>query len=85
MAVKRAKTVAHRRTLANVSLSREDERALARAEALGLSPAELLRRGLRIAAAPFYTAGRRSPRTRLFESTDPHLGEESHLFQALED
>jgi hypothetical protein len=68
-----------------VALTAEDARALKRAKAQGLSPTELLRRGLRLAAASYYGTGARPPRTRLFVSSDPRLGEEDHLFQGLED
>ena len=56
----------------------------AKKRALGLSASDLLRQGLRVAAAPYYQAGRRAAAPRLFVSTDPQLGAESHLFQYLE-
>ena len=48
-----------RRASATVSLGPQDVRALARARALGLSASDLLRQGLRVAAAPYYQTGRR--------------------------
>jgi len=73
-----------RRSSATVRLTRDDARALERARSLGVSPSDLIRQGLRLAAAPYYRTGSRRPKTRLFVSTDPHLGEESHLFQERE-
>ena len=73
-----------RRASAIVALGPDDVRALARARALGIPPSDLIRQGLRLAAAPYYKAGRRAPATRLFVSTDAHLGGESHLFEDLE-
>ena len=70
------KATVRRRAKATVPLTVEDARALGRAKAHGLPSAELLRRGLRIAAAPFYGSGTRPPRTRLFVSSGPRLGEE---------
>lgn len=77
------KSMARRRS-ATVRLEPADVRALERARAMGLSPSDLIRQGLRLAAAPYYGTGKRAPKTRLFTSTDPQLGEESHLFQDLE-
>ncbi len=59
-------------------------RALKRARAAGFSASELIRKGLRVVASRYYT-GRRPPSTRLFESTDMKLGDESGLFRDLED
>jgi hypothetical protein len=66
-----------------VRLEEEDVRALKRARAAGHSTSELIRKGLRVVASRYYT-GRRAPSTRLFESTDNKLGEESELFRDLE-
>ena len=43
---------------------------------MGLSPSELIRQGLRLAAAPYYAVGKRVPKTRLFFSINPQLGQE---------
>src|SRR5206468_7985247 len=67
-----------------VRLDAEDIRALKRARAAGLSASELIRRGLRVVASRYYS-GRRPPSTRLFESTDSKLGDESELFRDLDD
>ena len=67
-----------------VRLDEEDVRALKRARAAGFSASELIRKGLRVVASRYYT-GRRPPSTRLFESTDTKLGDESELFRDLED
>lgn len=67
-----------------VRLDEEDVRALQRARAAGHSASELVRKGLRVVASRYYK-GRRSPTTRLFESTDTKLGDESELFRDLED
>jgi len=56
---------------------------LRRARAAGHSASALIRKGLRIVASRYYT-GRRAPSTRLFESTDNKLGDESELFRDLE-
>jgi hypothetical protein len=69
-----------RKTVKAIRLDPEDARALSRAQADGISSSELVRRGLRIVAARYYSGRRRPPRTRLFVSIDPHLGEESELF-----
>jgi Arc/MetJ-type ribon-helix-helix transcriptional regulator len=66
-----------------IRLHEEDVRALKRARAAGHSASELVRRGLRVVASRYY-AGRRPPSTRLFESTDIKLGEESQLFQDID-
>ena len=66
-----------------VRLDPEDAAALRRARADGHVASELVRRGLRIAAARYY-AKRRPPSTGLFVSTDLKLGEESELFGNLE-
>ena len=65
-----------------VRLAEEDVRALKRARAAGQSASELIRKGLRVVASRYYT-NRRAPSTRLFESTDTKLGEESELFRDL--
>ncbi len=67
-----------------VRLTEEDVRALKRARAAGHSASELVRKGLRVVASRYYS-GRRPPSTRLFESTDIKLGDESDLFRGLED
>jgi hypothetical protein len=67
-----------------IRLDQEDVRALKRARAAGHSASELVRKGLRVVASPYYTR-RRPPSTRLFESTDAKLGNESELFGDLED
>ncbi len=66
-----------------VRLGEEDVRALKRARAAGHSASDLIRKGLRVVASRYYT-GRRPPSTRLFESTDIKLGDESELFRDLE-
>lgn len=66
-----------------VRLEEADIRALQRARAAGHSASALIRRGLRVVASRYYT-GRRPPSTRLFESTDNKLGDESELFRDLE-
>jgi hypothetical protein len=66
-----------------VRLDQEDIRALKRARAAGHSASELIRKGLRVVASRYYS-GRRPPSTRLFESTDSKLGDESELFRDLE-
>ena len=66
-----------------VRLDEEDVRALKRARAAGHSASDLIRKGLRVVASRYYT-GRRAPSTRLFESVDTKLGDESELFQDLE-
>jgi hypothetical protein len=67
-----------------VRLNEEDVQALKRARADGLSASDLIRRGLRVVAARYYT-GRRPPSTLLFESTNAKLGDESELFRNIED
>jgi hypothetical protein len=67
-----------------VRLDREDAEALARARAKGISSSELIRRGLRIVAAPYYR-NRRPPSGRLFVSADRKLGDESELFKGLDE
>ena len=67
-----------------IRLDQEDVRALKRARAAGHSTSELVRKGLRVVAARYYT-GRRPPSTRLFESTDVKLGDESELFRDFKD
>lgn len=67
-----------------VRLTEEDVRALKRARAAGHSASELVRKGLRVVASRYYS-GRRPPSTRLLESTDIKLGDESELFRELED
>jgi Arc/MetJ-type ribon-helix-helix transcriptional regulator len=66
-----------------IRLHEEDVRALKRARAAGHSASELVRKGLRVVASRYYS-GRRPPSTRLFESTDIKLGEESQLFQDID-
>src|SRR5205807_3085889 len=66
-----------------IRLNEEDVRALKRARAAGHSASELVRKGLRVVASRYY-AGRRPPATLLFESPDTKLGDESELFQDLE-
>ncbi len=66
-----------------VRLEEEDVRALQRARAAGYSASALIRKGLRVVASRYYR-GRRPPSTRLFESTDNKLGDESELFRDLE-
>ena len=67
-----------------VRLDEEDVRALKRARAAGHAASDLIRKGLRVVAARYYT-GRRPPSTRFFESTDTKLGDESMLFRDLEE
>jgi hypothetical protein len=67
-----------------VRLDKEDARALARARAQGVSSSELIRRGLRIVAAPYYR-NRRPPSTGLFVSMDRKLGDEAELFKGLDE
>lgn len=59
-------------------------RALKRARAAGHSASDLVRKGLRVVASRYY-AQRRPPSTRLFESTDAKLGDESELFRTLDE
>lgn len=66
-----------------VRLDAEDVRALQRARAAGHSGSDLIRKGLRVVASRYYT-GRRSPTTRLFESTGTKLGDEAELFRDIE-
>jgi len=66
-----------------IRLSEDDVRALKRARAAGHSASELVRKGQRVVASRYYS-GRRPPSTRLFESTNTKLGDESELFQDLE-
>jgi len=66
-----------------VRLEEDDVRALKRARADGLPASDLLRKGLRVVAARYYS-GRRPPSTLLFESTNMKLGDESELFRNLE-
>jgi hypothetical protein len=75
-----------RKVLRSFRLDPEDAKALQRAKADGVSPSELVRRGLRIVAAHYYgKTRRRPPKTGLLISTDPGLGEESELFKELHD
>ena len=67
-----------------VRLDEEDVRALKRARAAGHSASELVRKGLRVVASRYYKR-RRPPTTRLFESMNTKLGDESELFQNLEE
>jgi hypothetical protein len=57
---------------------------LKKARSAGHSASELVRKGLRVVAARYYS-GRRPPTTRLFESTDSKLGDEDLLFRDLKD
>ena len=66
-----------------IRLDEADVRALKRARAAGHSASDLIRRGLRVVASRYYK-GRRPPSTRLFDSTDTKLGDESELFRNLE-
>jgi Arc/MetJ-type ribon-helix-helix transcriptional regulator len=66
-----------------VRLEDADVQALKKARAAGYSASDLIRKGLRVVASRYY-AGRRPPSTRLFESTDAKLGDESELFVDLE-
>ncbi len=59
-------------------------KALKRARAAYHSASELIRQGLRLVASRFY-GDRRPPTTRLFESTNNKLGDESELYKGLED
>lgn len=70
-----------RQTAKTVRLDPEDVKALKRAEADGVSPSELVRRSLRVAAARYYRGVRRPPNVTLLVSTDPLLGEESELYK----
>jgi hypothetical protein len=74
-----------RRSLTTVRLDPEDVAALARARKAGVSASALIRRGLRVVAARYYSRrALRAPTTGLFVSTDPKLGDESELFKELE-
>ena len=66
-----------------VRLDREDVEALERARKDGLSSSDLIRQGLRVAAARYYK-GRRPPTTRLLVADSAKLGAESELFKGLE-
>jgi len=68
-----------------VRLDKEDVRALQRARRAGLSASDLVRKGLRVVAARYYSGQRRPPSSLLFESTNSKLGDESELFRGLED
>ena len=70
-----------RKATKTVKLAPEDAKALARAQADGLSSSELIHRGLRIVAARYYSSRRKQPKTKLFVCTDPNLGEESELYK----
>jgi len=72
-----------RRRTTTVRLEDADVRALKKARAAGYSASDLIRKGLRVVASRYYT-GRRAPSTRLFESNDAKLGDESELFADLE-
>lgn len=72
-----------RRVSTTIRLEDADVQALKRARADGYSASDLIRKGLRVVASRYY-AGRRAPSTRLFESTDSKLGDESELFADLE-
>jgi Arc/MetJ-type ribon-helix-helix transcriptional regulator len=71
-----------RKLSTTVRLDREDVEALERARKDGLSASDLIRRGLRVAAARYYK-GRRPPTTGLFVSDSAKLGDESELFRDL--
>jgi Arc/MetJ-type ribon-helix-helix transcriptional regulator len=73
-----------RKISTTIRLDEEDVRALKRARAAGHFASELVRKGLRVVASRYYT-GRRAPSTRLFESTDTKLGDESELFTEIFD
>lgn len=64
-----------------IRLTYEDIRALKRARAAGFTASGLVRQCLRTVASAYYS-DRRPPSTRLFESTDPDLGDESQLFRS---
>jgi Arc/MetJ-type ribon-helix-helix transcriptional regulator len=66
-----------------VRLAPEDVEALREARADGHEASELIRRGLRVVAARYYS-GKRKPALGLFTSTDPKLGDEAELFGGLE-
>jgi hypothetical protein len=69
-----------------IRLDPEDARALKRAEADGISPSELVRRGLRAVAPQYYgTRRRRPPEVRLFVCTDANVGLESELYRQFRD
>jgi hypothetical protein len=68
-----------------VRLDKEDVRALERGRRAGLSASELIRKGLLVVAARYYSGPRRPPSTLLFESTNSKLGDESELFRGFED
>ena len=74
-----------RKRSTTVRLDAEDVEALARARADGLSASDLIRQGLRVVAAKYYRGRRRPPSTGLFVSTAAKLGEETELFEALEE
>ena len=73
-----------RLTSTTIRLSSEDVRALKRARAAGHSASDLVRKGLRVVAARYYS-GRRPPSTGLFQSTDAKLGDEAELFRDMDD
>ncbi len=66
-----------------VRLAPEDAKALRKARADGHETSDLIRRGLRIVAARYYTR-KRKPALGLFPSLDPKLGDEAELFGDLE-
>jgi len=66
-----------------VRLAPEDAKALRKARADGHETSDLIRRGLRIVAARYYTR-KRKPALGLFVSVDPKLGDEAELFGDLE-
>jgi len=72
-----------RKLITTVRLDREDAEALARARKDGLAASDLIRKGLRVVAAPYYR-NRRPPSTGLFVAADAKLGEEDELFRDLE-
>jgi len=67
-----------------VRLDKGDVPALNRARAARHAACALIRKGLRVAVSRYYSR-RRPPSTRLFESTDIKLGDESELFRDLEE
>lgn len=67
-----------------VRLDPADAKALARARKDGLSSSDLIRKGLRIVAAKYYS-GRRPPSTRLLQVDSLKLGDEADLFKELEE
>jgi len=73
-----------RKISTTIRLDPEDARALKLARKDGFSTSELMRKGLRVVAARYYQ-NRRPPSTGLFVSIDSKLGDESLLFDRLDD